>query len=112
MRDWRGNRSKLGATQRDRIEKGLRACCGKDTYALVRLVDGLLLASLIQIRIHRKREVDLSQQNSHDAEPFRIQWLSGNGLACPTVPIGCVARITFLTMQVGMHPRTSGPSSC
>lgn len=44
----------------------------------------------------------------YDAEPFRIEWHSANGPARPTIPIGCVALIAFLAMQVGVHPRTLG----
>jgi hypothetical protein len=65
-----------------------------------------LLTSLIQTRINKKREVDLSQQISHDAQPFRIEWLSAHRLPRPTIPVGCVALIAFLAMQVGVHPRT------
>src|ERR1039457_4232929 len=64
--------------------------------------------SLIRIRNHKKREVDLSHQISHNAEPFRIEWLSADGLACSTVPVGCVVLIAFFAMQVGVHPRTIG----
>ena len=46
------------------------------------------------------------QQSSQDAEPFGIEWLSANGLAYTTIPIGCVALIAFLAVKVGMHPRT------
>jgi hypothetical protein len=51
----------------------------------------------------------LSQQDSHNAEPLRIQRLSAHGLARPVVPIRCVALIAFLTVQVRMHPRTVAP---
>jgi hypothetical protein len=51
---------------------------------------------------------DSSQQASCDAMPFRIEWFSADGLPRPTVPIGCFALITFLAMQVGVHPRTLG----
>jgi hypothetical protein len=53
-------------------------------------------------------EPALSQQLSHNAEPFRIQWFPTNRLPRPTVPISCVALIAFLAMQVGVHPRTLG----
>jgi hypothetical protein len=44
----------------------------------------------------RKVKVDPSQQISHDAEPFRIQWLLANRLPCrPTIPVRCVALIAF-----------------
>jgi hypothetical protein len=43
-----------------------------------------------------------------DAEPFRIERLSANSLACATIPIGCVTLIAFLAMKVGVHPRTLG----
>jgi hypothetical protein len=49
-----------------------------------------------------------SQQISHDAQPFGVQWVPANGLASPTVPIFCIALIAFLAMQVGVHPRTLG----
>lgn len=42
----------------------------------------------------------LTQQRSHDDQPFRIQRLAADGLACSAVPIGGVALIAFLTMQV------------
>jgi len=28
------------------------------------------------------------------------------GLACPTIPVRCVALIAFLAMKVGVNPRT------
>src|ERR1017187_2626921 len=62
----------------------------------------------MQTSNHKKREVDLSQQISHDAEPFRIDWLSANGLASPTIPVRCVALIAFFAMEVGVHPTTFG----
>jgi hypothetical protein len=40
--------------------------------------------------------------------PIRIQWLSANRLRRPTVPVGCVALIVFLPMQIGVDPRTLG----
>jgi hypothetical protein len=54
----------------------------------------------------QKRQVDLSQQTSHDAEPFRIEWFSANGFASPTILINCIALIAFLAMQISMYPRT------
>jgi hypothetical protein len=48
----------------------------------------------------------LSQQFFHDADPFRFEGLPANGLASATVPIGCVALIAFLAMQVSVNPRT------
>jgi hypothetical protein len=56
----------------------------------------------------RSVELALSQQLSHNAEPFRIYWLSANGFGCPTIPVGCIALIAFLAMQVGVYPRTLG----
>ena len=43
---------------------------------------------------------------SHDAEPFRIQWLPANRLACATVPVRRVVLIAFFSMEVGVYPRT------
>jgi hypothetical protein len=40
--------------------------------------------------------------------PIRIQRLSANRLRRPTVPVGCVALIVFLPMQIGVDPRTLG----
>src|ERR1035437_1522253 len=60
----------------------------------------------MQTSNHKKREVDLFQQISRDAEPFHIEWLWANSLPCSTVPIRRVALITFFAMQVGVHPRT------
>src|ERR1035438_3380810 len=48
----------------------------------------------------------LSQQISHNGEPFGTQRLPANGLACPTVPVGCVALIAFLAMQVRREPKS------
>jgi hypothetical protein len=48
----------------------------------------------------------LCQQCLHDSQPFRIERLPADGLACPVVPVGCVALITFLAVQIGMYPRT------
>jgi hypothetical protein len=45
-------------------------------------------------------KVDLSQQISHDAEPFRIHWLPANRLPRPTIPVGCVVLIAFFAVQV------------
>ena len=45
-----------------------------------------------------------SQQCLHDAQPFRVQRLFAHRLACTVVPIGCVARIAFLTVQVSSAP--------
>jgi hypothetical protein len=55
---------------------------------------------------HKKRQADLSQQISHDAEPFRIERLVAPGLTCAVVPVACVALIAFLAMEVRMNPRT------
>jgi hypothetical protein len=60
------------------------------------------LHSLMQTSNHKKREVDLSQQISHDAEPFRVERFSAYGLACATVPVGFVALIAFLAVQVSV----------
>jgi hypothetical protein len=51
------------------------------------------------------RKLDLSQQSSHDAEPFCIERLYAHGLTSPTVPVCRVALIAFFAMQVGMYPR-------
>jgi hypothetical protein len=48
----------------------------------------------------------LSKQCLDDIDPLRIERVSANGLACPAVPVGGIARIAFLAMQVGMHPRS------
>ena len=45
-------------------------------------------------------------QVRNDAEPFRIQRLSVNGLTRPTVPVSRVALIAFLAVEVSMYPRT------
>jgi hypothetical protein len=52
-------------------------------------------------------EVDLSQQTCHDAEPFRIEWLSAkNGLACPTIRVSCITLVALLAVEVCVHPRS------
>jgi len=51
----------------------------------------------------------LFQQLCSDAEPFPIERFTTDGLACPAVPVRCVAFITFLAMQVCVHPRTIRP---
>jgi hypothetical protein len=56
----------------------------------------------------RVHAVALCQQLSRDAEPFRIEWFSANGLTCATIPVGGIALIAFLAMKVGVHPRTIG----
>jgi hypothetical protein len=63
---------------------------------------------LIQTRNRKKREVDLSQQASQDAEPFRIQWLSANWFSCSAVPVDCVALVAFFAMKISMNPTTLG----
>jgi hypothetical protein len=45
-------------------------------------------------------------KSSHNADPFLIEWLPADGLACSVVPVGCVALIAFFAMQVGVDPRT------
>src|ERR1035437_8251755 len=67
--------------------------------------------SLIRIRNHTKREVDLSQQTSHDAEPFRSEWFSANGFARSNVPVRRVVLIAFFGMQVGVYPRADRKST-
>jgi hypothetical protein len=47
----------------------------------------------------------LSQQRIHDGEPLRFEGLPANGLACATVPVGGIALIAFLTVQVSVNPR-------
>jgi hypothetical protein len=54
----------------------------------------------MQTSNHKKREVDLSQQIFHNADPFRIDWFSANRLPRPTIPVGCVVLIAFFAMQV------------
>src|ERR1022692_4460405 len=54
------------------------------------------------------RTAERSQQSSHNTDPFRVQRLSANRLSRPALPIGCVALIAFLAMQVGVNPRTLG----
>jgi hypothetical protein len=49
------------------------------------------------------------KQTFDNAEPFPVEWLSANGLACPVVPIGCVALIALLPVQVGVYPRSLDP---
>jgi hypothetical protein len=46
------------------------------------------------------------QQRIDDAQPFRIERLPAHRLASPAIPVGSVALIAFLAVQVGMHPRT------
>jgi hypothetical protein len=48
----------------------------------------------------------LSEQISHDAVPLRIKRFSADGLACPTIPVGCIALIAFFPVQVCVNPRT------
>ena len=48
----------------------------------------------------------LSQQFLNDACPFRIQRLPAHGLACPSIPVGGVALIALLAMEVGVNSRT------
>jgi hypothetical protein len=48
----------------------------------------------------------LSQHCFDYVDPFRIEWLPADRLSRPTVPVRCVALITFFAMQVGMNPRT------
>ena len=69
---------------------------------VLRTLTGLHLKShsLIQTRNHKKRQVDLPQQLSRDAEPLRIELISANGLSRTTVPVRCVTLIAFLAMQV------------
>ena len=49
----------------------------------------------------------LEQRRNYE-EPFCVQRLPADRLACPTVPVRCVALIAFFAMKVGMHPRTLG----
>jgi hypothetical protein len=58
---------------------------------------------------HGESVVLRPQQISHDVEPFRIQCVSANRLACPAIPILCVAPIAFLAMPVSVDPRTFSP---
>src|ERR1022692_1639465 len=46
-----------------------------------------------------------SEEGFRDAKPFRIQWLSANGLARPTIPICRVALIALFAMKVRVNPR-------
>jgi len=55
--------------------------------------------------IKEKREADLSQQVFCDAEPFRIERLSADGLASSTIPVRRIALIAFLAMQVASAPK-------
>lgn len=50
----------------------------------------------------------LSQQRCHNAKPLRIELLSANGLARPTIPVRCVTLIAFLAVKIGMNPTTLG----
>src|ERR1700687_4131897 len=52
----------------------------------------------------RDEEKHLSQQTTHDTEPFRIERLSANRLPRPTVPVRGVALIALLAVQVGVNP--------
>jgi hypothetical protein len=61
--------------------------------------------SLIQTGDYKER---LSQQSFHDTEPSRTQRFTRHGLPRPTIPICCVALIAFLSMEVGVDPRTLG----
>src|ERR1700758_1375709 len=56
-------------------------------------------------RTHSPQGLALSQQAFHNTKPFRMQRLPADGLACPVVPIGCVALIALLTVQVSVNPR-------
>jgi hypothetical protein len=46
----------------------------------------------------------LSQQLRNDAEPFRIERFTTDGLPRPAVPVRCIALVAFLAMQVGVNP--------
>jgi hypothetical protein len=41
----------------------------------------------------KEDELALPEQILHDPDPFRIEWFSANGLACPTIPVGCSGRL-------------------
>jgi hypothetical protein len=48
----------------------------------------------------------LAKQTFDNAEPFPVEWFSANGFARSAIPIGGVALIAFLAMQVGVYPRS------
>jgi hypothetical protein len=47
-----------------------------------------------------------AKQTFYNAEPFRVQRFSAHWLSCPTIPVGCVALVALLAVQIRMHPRT------
>ena len=48
----------------------------------------------------------LAKQSSNDTKPLRIERLAADWLTRSTVPVCCVAVVAFLSMKVGMHPRS------
>src|SRR6185369_4430446 len=52
----------------------------------------------------RKPERSVSKQVFHEAAPFCLKGFPADGLTGPSIPVGCVVLITFLAMQIGMHP--------
>jgi hypothetical protein len=54
---------------------------------------------VIALPITRSRRPILSEQYLHHAEPFRIEWLSANGLSRPTIPVCLVVLIAFSAMR-------------
>jgi hypothetical protein len=67
--------------------------------------------STVDFALHSVEKIAITAQTaiSRDAKPFRIERLSADRFSRPTVPVRRVVRIAFLTMQVGVHPRTLGP---
>jgi len=48
----------------------------------------------------------LSQQISHNGEPFGTQRLPAHELASPTITVRSVVLIAFLAVKISLHPRT------
>jgi len=46
------------------------------------------------------------KQSSGDAEPFGIERFPANGFSGAAVPVGGIALVAFLAMQVGVYPGT------
>ena len=51
----------------------------------------------------------LWQQGLYDTDPLRIERLSANWLAGPSVPIRSIVSIAFLAVQVGVNPGALPP---
>ena len=46
------------------------------------------------------------KQRHNDAEPFSVERFPANWFACSAVPVGCIALVALLAMQISMNPRT------